>query len=788
MKKDVSVSMKAIIMAGGEGTRLKPLTCDCPKPMIKLMNRPVMEYSLALLKRHGITRVAATLGYLPDAIRDHFGAGDDFGVELHYTVESAPLGTAGGVKQAERFLDETFVVLSGDGITDLDLTRAIAWHREKNALATLVLKRTDNPLDYGVVLTHPDGRVRSFYEKPGWSDMVSDTVNTGIYILEPEVLERVPEGRACDFGQELFPELVRLGLPVYGYVMDGYWCDIGDVRAYLQAHADALEGRIHVEGLLPGPGRVAQLPGASVDRSAVLEGPCLIGPNARVHAGARVGPCTVIGAGCIIGEGASVKRSVLWPGSRLMRGAQARGCVLAAGAVLGEGAQAYEESVLGTGASVGERAVLLPGVKLWPGKRCGDGERLEANLVWGGRPEAAFVAGSLMLSAPDRAVRAAQALCAVLKPRELLLGRSLSPEANALWHAAASGAMAQGARVLDAGVCSMPVLRHAQRALRCDCAALVEDRRLTPLNARGALLMARNQRTVAGQLARQDYSAPFLKGTPGMEPAGALQTAYAAEAAAEYAAPSRDAPPVALYAPDALLTGLARQAFERAGLYVRVENSPSGMALAPGEVGVCLDEGGERCALADERGALCEGEQQLLMAWTLLGRGERTLLLPVQATRAARTLAERSGGRVEYVSGEDALWMNALAEQYPAQFALHFDGIRAALAMLGALSEAGLTLDEWRRGMPTVSRRSRSVPVSPGQTGRILRTLARRQADAELGGGIRLQRGDGWAWICPEENNARFRVVAESPSEEYARELCDFCESELKRIAGTAKE
>ena len=151
-------------MAGGEGTRLRPLTCDCPKPMIKLMERPVMQYALALLRQHGITDIAATLGYLPDAIRDYFGAGDAFGVSLRYTTEASPLGTAGGVRQARHFLNEPFVVLSGDGLTDLDLTDAIAFHRRKGALATLVLKRADNPLDYGVVLTDADGRLRSFHE------------------------------------------------------------------------------------------------------------------------------------------------------------------------------------------------------------------------------------------------------------------------------------------------------------------------------------------------------------------------------------------------------------------------------------------------------------------------------------------------------------------------------------------------------------------------------------------------------------------------------------------------
>ena len=770
-------------MAGGEGTRLRPLTCDCPKPMIRLMEQPVMQYALSLLRQHGITDIAVTLGYLPDAIRDYFGAGDDFGVSLRYTAEPTPLGTAGGVRQARHFLDETFVVLSGDGVTDLDLTDAIAFHRRKGALATLVLKQADNPLDYGVVLTDADGRLRSFHEKPDWGDVISDTVNTGIYILEPEVLDHIPPDRPSDFGQELFPALVKQGLPVYGYVMNGYWCDIGDIRAYLQAHADALEGRIHVEGLFPRQGRVIQMPGASVDRSAVLEGPCLISANARILPGAYVGPYSVVGAGCTIGEGASLKRSVLWPGARLMRGAQARGCVLAAGATLGDGAQAYEESVLGTGAALGERAMLLPGVKLWPGKRGADGERLDANLIWGNRENGSFTAGAMSLSSPGQSLRATQAVCAVLKPRELLLGRAVGGPANAQWHAAAAGAMAQGVRVLDAGECTLPQLRHGIQMLRCDSGILVEAQRITPLNAQGARLPSRQQRAVAGQNARQDFTPPFQRDAQPVVPVHGLRAAYIADAGARFTADPKAAPPVALFAENPLLLELAAQAFERAELYARAEGDPAGMALAPGEVGVCLSANGEQCTLSDDRGALSDADQQLLMAWTLLSLGETTLLLPNQATRAAQILAARQGAQIEYVCGEGALWMNALAQRFPIQSALQWDGIQAALAMLSALTEARLTLRDWLRDMPAVSRRSRSVAVSPAQTGRILRAMARREQHVEFGGGMRFRRREGWAWICPDEERPRLRIVAEAASEEYARELCDFCESELKRIA-----
>jgi len=409
-------NMKAIIMAGGEGSRLRPLTCDCPKPMMRLMDKPVMQYALELLRAHGVTRIAATLGYLPDAVTDYFGDGADFGVDIRYFIEKTPLGTAGGVKQAAGFLDETFIVLSGDGVTDLDVTAAVEFHRSKGALATIILRREDNPAEYGVVCTNADGKIKGFYEKPGRCDVLSDTINTGVYILEPEVLDRIPSGRPFDFGHDLFPQLVREGAPVYGYVMDGYWCDIGDVRAYLEAHAAAMDGRIRLGGIFPRPGRAIVMPGASVDSSAVLEGPCLIAHGAQVRAGAHIGAYSVVGENCIIGPRASLKRAVLWQGVQIESGAQARGCVLGGNAVLESGAQAYEESVLGTGASAGERAVILPGVKLWPGKCALDGERLESNLVWGSRRAEGFAAGSIALSSPAQAIRAAQSCAAALGP------------------------------------------------------------------------------------------------------------------------------------------------------------------------------------------------------------------------------------------------------------------------------------------------------------------------------------------------------------------------------------
>ena len=772
--------MKGIIMAGGEGTRLRPLTCDCPKPMIRLMDRPLMAYAVELMKAHGIVDIAVTLGYRAEAIEAAFDDGSAFGVNLRYYTERFPLGTAGGVRQAADFLDETFIVLSGDGVTDLDITAALAFHRSHQALATLILKKVDNPLEYGVVDVDGEGCVRSFHEKPDWSEVLSDTVNTGIYILEPEVLQYIPQGQPCDFGHELFPRLVGEGLPVFGCVTEDYWCDVGDVRAYLQVHADAMNGRIHLEGLPVLAGHAVQRADAVVDRAAVLEGPCLIGPGARIHAGAYVGPYSVVGPNCEVGEGSSVKRGILWPGARLAPHAQVRGGVLAANASLGEGAQVYEECVVGGNAVVEDRGVLLSGVKLWPGKRVSEGERLDANRVWGGERDADFLAGALAISTPAEAARAAQAVTAAMQPRELLLGHEDSPMAEALWHAAAAGCMAQGAQVIDAGACTLPLLRHAQRQQRADAALYLEDDAVTPLNALGARLTHGDQRAVALLNARQDYPRPMPERTRTVIRASSAAAAYVADVAGLFTADPRRAAPVALHCANGLSRQLAERVFERAGVDVRTVENETDLLPAPGEIGLMLNATGEKCAFSDENGGLTDAQQQLMIAWTALEYGEESLLLSDNATKGVDRLAARYGVKVERVAGEPALWMNELARRSPFQFELHFDGLILAVRALALLTESNMTLTDWRRLMPEVFRRSRTVAIPARQNGRILHAFAQATPDAQLGGGAKLNRDQGWAWVGADEGRSRLRIVAEGATAEVAAELCDFCENQLK--------
>jgi len=415
--------MRAVLMAGGSGTRLRPLTCDLPKPMVPILNRPIAEHIINLLRRHRITEIIATLHYLPDVMRDYFQNGSDFGVQITYAVEEdKPLGTAGCVKNIAEMLDQTFLVISGDSITDFDLTAAIDFHRQKRSKATLILTRVPNPVDFGVVITDADGRICRFLEKPSSSEVFSDTVNAGTYILEPEVLEYLPDGEECDFSQHLFPLLLDKGEPIYGYIAEGYWCDVGHLDAYRQAQYDGLMQRVklefaypvvrqpesgsrepgeHYRELLPEqsissryvfpPVLVPSFPHASlwvgqntyIDPTATIEAPALIGNNCRIGARVQISAATVIGDNVTIGADADLKRPIIWNGAVIGDEAHLRACVIGRGTRVDRRAHVLEGAVVGSLSTVGEEAQVSPGVRVWPSKKVESGATLNINLIWG---------------------------------------------------------------------------------------------------------------------------------------------------------------------------------------------------------------------------------------------------------------------------------------------------------------------------------------------------------------------------------------------------------------------
>ncbi len=377
--------MRAVLMAGGSGTRLRPLTCDLPKPMVPILNRPIAEHIVNLLKRNGINEIIATLFYLPDIMRDYFQDGSEFGVQMTYAVEEdQPLGTAGCVKNISDLLDETFLVISGDSVTDFDLQEAVRFHKAKGSKATLVLTRVPNPIEFGVVITDEENRIRRFLEKPSTSEIFSDTVNTGTYILEPEVLDYLPENQESDFSKDLFPLLLEKGEPMFGYIANGYWCDVGHLDAYREAQYDALYQKVVVDYAYPetSPGIwIGQ--NTQIDPSAQLHAPLLIGNNCRIGPRTVLEPGTVVGDNVTIGSDADLKRPIVWNGAIIGDEVHLRACTIARGARVDRRSHILEGAVVGPLTTVGEEAQISPGVRVWPSKKIESGATLNINLIWG---------------------------------------------------------------------------------------------------------------------------------------------------------------------------------------------------------------------------------------------------------------------------------------------------------------------------------------------------------------------------------------------------------------------
>lgn len=763
--------MKAVILAGGEGTRLRPLSLDRPKPMTPLFGRPVLVHILNLLRRCGITDVAMTLRYQPQAITGYFGDGSEFGCSITYFVEDEPLGTAGGVKACARWLgEEDFLVLSGDCVCDFDLTEAIQFHRRHEAQATLLLHREPDPLEYGLVLTGEDGRVQRFLEKPGWAQVFTDQANTGIYVLSPKVFELIPRNAAWDFSRDLFPRMLAERRPIFGHAPKGYWCDMGDCRAYLRCLADALEGKVDLDlGLSqvsPGVWSAGPIP-----ESVVAVPPCWIGSNVALGEGAVVGSHTVLEPGSTVGAKALVQRSALL-GATAEPHATLYGSILCAGAIAGRNSVLNEGTVLGERAVAGRDAILRDGVKVWPSLRVAEGARLNASLTSGsGTGRVQFSDGGVIRGALELD----------LTPETLLtLGSILGTEgkvgvgygggegARMLAQAAASGITAAGGQALChdapfpaagswlASHFTLPVSLFVEQ--KKDRVTLhLYDRRGLPLGRarerklESALLRHEIRRVPSSRVGPRDW----ISGVT-----AAYSGAAADQAGRRLAAPVTVAVPGSGPEEEALTAALAQL-----GCTVLRRPEPGVPAFFPSHGGCVL-------SASDEEGRLLLPQRLLALLCLLeLEEGSRAVALPSGASEAAEQLIVSRGAFALRLDrdGEDA------RDLYGEQSFLR-DAVFAACRLCARMGRTGETLKGLDHKLPAFVIEQREVPLH-GDRGALMQALSRRFQDAEaLEDGLRVRTERGWVWLSPLSRRAALRVAAECADLEAAQELCgEFC-------------
>ncbi len=821
--------MKAVIMAGGEGTRLRPLTSTRPKPMVPIVNQPVMEHILGLVKHHGMTEVVATLAFMPRVIEDYFGDGEEWEMQISYAVEETPLGTAGSVKNAESMLkDDTFVVISGDALTDIDLTEAIRFHKAHGGPVTIVLTRVVDPPEFGVVITDENGKIERFLEKPTWGQVFSDTINTGIYVLDPLILSFIPEEGAYDFSADLFPALMEAGHDLYGFVAEGYWCDVGSVDSYMQAHKDVLDGlaRIYVPGTRARDdvwiGR-----GAEIDPSADIGSKVVIGENTRVRADARIADYAVIGDNCLVGVGADIEHSVIWDDAFIGAGSQVHGALLCRKVDVRGRARIEPGAVVGDETSVGHGALIGNGVVVFPYKRIDSGAMVNSALIWetGGQRTifgADGIAGLVNIDVtPELALRVAQSFGSILPNKaHIMVSRDTSRAGRMVKRALVAGLNATGCNVRDLRVASPAITRFTTRDTRCEggihiCASGADPQtiELHFYDAAGLDLAPWMEKKVERLYFRQEFRRAFFEDVGEiLYPTRATEYYRAAMTAALGGSPVRGRRPTIVvdmgYSPastvlpeigagwnievvtlrpfaDAESTRLEPAKREEA-----VSRLVSSVAAFQADFGLAMDATAERVTVVTASGRVLDPDTLLHTLATLWCRTDdtlRSLAVPITASYVIDGVAGACGREVLRVgTSRRSLSSAALTPGvgfagsrtggfvFP-EFLAAYDAVMTLGMLLRMLDRAGLGLDEIVDALPPFYLRHREVFCPFDRKGAVMRQMAElgQHREVELVEGVRVVEDGGWVLVLPHASEPLVDVYAEGEDADVADEIVE---------------
>ncbi len=816
-------------MAGGEGTRLRPMTANQPKPMLPVVNRPIMEHVLRLLRKHELTETVVTVQFLASMVRNYFGDGEDFGMSLQYATEETPLGTAGSVKNAEDALrDEPFLVISGDALTDIDLSDLIRFHKDNQAMVTVALARVPDPLEFGIVIVDDDGRIQRFLEKPTWGQVFSDTVNTGIYVMQPEVLAEVPAGQVVDWSADVFPKLLENGARLYGWIADGYWEDIGSHESYLKAQADVLSGRVavEIEGFEVSPG-IWVAASAEVDPEAVLHGPLCIGDYAKIEAGAELREYTVVGSNVIVKEGAFLDRAVVHNNVYVGRGVTLRGCVVGKNTDVMSLARIEEGAVVGDECVIEPDSYLSAGVKVYPFKTIEAGAVVNTSVIWESRGQRTLfgtrgVSGLVNVEiTPELCVRLASAYATTLKKGSVVTtSRDSSRAARALKRAVHGALNASAINVVDLEAQPMPLARFETGRSDCSGGIALQTTPGDPqsidimfMDADGADLSQSAQRKLERVFSRQEFRRAFpgeiaeLTYPPRVVEAYTHELLRCVDMTGVSGAGLRVVADCAGGTTSLVMPGLlGKIGVDVLTVNGRLDESSPTQSLAAvradlhrlGELvsssgaafGVRFDPVGERIAIVDDKGALVTEDRALLVVLDLIAAERRAgrVALPVTTTRVAEKVCRFHGVEVDWTpTSLHGLYEATAAEDmiFAADgrggfvvpgFSRQIDGIAAFVQLLGLVARTRLTLSQIEARIPEANLLKRSLPTPWAAKGMVMRTVVEAAGDRELDttDGVRVIEPDrGWILVLPDRSEAVTHLWAEGSDADDAQALLD---------------
>ena len=819
--------MKSVILAGGFGTRLRPLTCNIPKPVATVANKPMMEHIVDLLKKHGVTEMISALYFQPESISDYFRDGADFGIKMDYIKTESELGTAGCVKYATKYIDGTFIVMSGDVLTDFDLTKAVEFHKKKKSMATIVLTRVDNPLAFGVVITDKNGKIIRFLEKPSWGEVFSDTVNTGIYILEKEVLDLIPAGREFDFSKNLFPLMLQKKMPLFGYIAKGYWKDVGSLSEYRISHYDIMDGQVDV--IVPGKKTNKVGKGIWIDSdvqihpTAILKNPVVIGKNVQIKANVIIENST-IGDNCIIEEGAKITNSVLWSGNIVRQDATVFESILCHAVEVGKKAVIHTNCVIGDHCIIGDEAVLKANVKIWPHKNVESGAILSTSLIWGDKwsrtifSEYGVIGLANIEITPEFAAKLGAAYGAgVPKGSSIITSRDNHRISRMTNRAFMTGLLSSGVNVYDVGVTPIGVARYVLKPLRSLGGLHI---RMSPFDAekvdikffddQGIDLATAKEKSIEGLFFREDFRrAPFQEVGEVSFPSHAIdhyREGFLGEVNKE-AIKKRKFKLVIDYGfgssstifPSLLgqlgcdVVSLNSYLDERkltkssAEFNQSIEQLCNITSTLKADLGIMLDAGSEKIFIVDEKGRVLTGDQALCFLTYLQLKVNKggTIAVPISASSAIDEIAEKHGGKVirtktsyrsmmeTAMSGKVNFVGEALGGYIFPKFMPSLDAMMSVVKILDAMAIVDEKISDIVKKIPESKMIREFVACQWETKGTVMRELNEyaKDKEAELIDGVKIFEKEGWVMILPDGEKPLFHLNAEAKTTEAARKL-----------------
>jgi mannose-1-phosphate guanylyltransferase/phosphomannomutase len=803
------------------------LTCNVPKPMAPMANKPMLSYIIELLKKYDFSDLTMMLYYQPDVISGYFADGAKMGVKVRYLKPESDLGTAGSVRYAHKHLTGTFMVISGDVLTDFDLSKAIEFHKKKKALATMVLTRVPDPLQYGVVITAQDGKIERFLEKPSWGEVFSDTINTGIYILEPEIFDFIPPDKAFDFSKDLYPLLLKENQPLYGYIAEGYWKDVGNHEEYRLAHYDILEGKIkiNIDGkkVKVGGKEIIVGEGTRIEEGVETDGQVVIGSNCVIEKGARL-ERSVIGSNVRIHTRAQVISSVIWDEAELGSETRLKEVIIGKKTRLGDRAVVQVGTIISDECNIGSGAVIRANLRIWPHKIVEEGAILSTSLVWGEKWNRALFSaygitglGNIEIT-PEFAAKIGSAYGAFIgKGAYVITSRDSHRASRMIKRAMISGLLSAGVRVGDLRTATIPVVRYEMgkegEAGGIHVRQSPYDSRLIDIkffDATGSDVSIKQEKAIEQLFFREDFKRANLNEVGELTvPPRALEyykggylksiDSEAIRAAnfkivLDYAYSS-----ASLVFPAILgelgIEAVTLNSYVNPTKITKTEaefkhslNQLSDIVTTlKADIGFLIDTGAEKVFLVDERGRIVPEDLAMVIVADLVMRTQRqgSIAIPVHVSSIIDKLALQYKVKVRRTAAsprqiarsakeKDVIFVGDLSGGFIfPEFQPAFDAMYAIGKILEMMGKEKIHLNRISREIPSFEVLHKKIPCPWDKKGQTMRYAIEeaKGKKAELIDGVKIFYKNGWVLLLPDADEAYFHIWAESEDDTTAKEL-----------------